>query len=316
MVAVLSAKISRTMETIRIATRESALALWQANHVKQLLERAHKGLHCEIVGMTTQGDRDKVSPLSQMGGKGVFVKELEVALMEGSADIAVHSMKDVPGELPEGLAITAICERASPRDAFVSNQYETLADLPAGANIGSSSLRRVLQIQAAFPHLEFQELRGNVDTRLRKLDEGQHDAIILAVAGLTRLGLAERIRSEISTDVSIPAAGQGAVGIESRTDNPELLGLLEAVDHKPTSICVQAERRVTLALGATCNLPIAVFAEIEGESICLSSYVSDTAGREVIREGLSGELAQADHLAARLGDLLIDRGAAALIARS
>lgn len=304
------------METIRIATRESALALWQANHVKALLEANHDGLVCDIVGMTTEGDRNKISPLSQIGGKGVFVKELETALLDGSVDIAVHSMKDVPGELPEGLEITAICERASPRDAFVSNHYSSLADLPKGASIGSSSLRRVLQIKAAFPHLSFGELRGNVGTRLRKLDEEQHDAIILAVAGLTRLGLEERIADEIATDVSIPAAGQGAVGVESRASDIRVLELLAAIDHRPTSICVRAERRVTLSLGATCNLPVAVFAEIQGDAIHLSSFISDTQGNEVIRERLSGPLSTSDDLAAQLGDVLLARGAAALIASS
>jgi hydroxymethylbilane synthase len=304
------------MNTIRIATRESALALWQANHVKDLLESAHHDLTCEIVGMTTEGDRNKVSPLSQMGGKGVFVKELEVALLEGRVDIAVHSMKDVPGELPEGLAITAICERASPRDAFVSNNYETLADLPEGASVGSSSLRRVLQIQAAYPHLRFEELRGNVDTRLRKLDEGQHDAIILAVAGLTRLGQKARIRSEIPATVSIPAAGQGAVGIESRVDDAATNTLLAAINHAPTAVCVGAERRVTLALGATCNLPIAVFAELEGDVINLAGYVSDKTGHKVIRENLSGSHDDAMALADELGDKLLARGAGDLIAAS
>ncbi len=304
------------MNTIRIATRESALALWQANHVKGLLESTHEGLTCEIVGMTTEGDRNKVSPLSQMVGKGVFVKELEVALLEERVDIAVHSMKDVPGELPAGLAITAICERASPRDAFVSNHYETLAHLPEGASVGSSSLRRVLQIKAAYPHLKFEELRGNVDTRLRKLDEGQHAAIILAVAGLTRLGLKARIRSEIDASVSIPAAGQGAVGIESRVDDVTTNRLLAAINHEPTALCVGAERRVTLALGATCNLPIAAFAELKDGIVSLSSYVSDKTGNHVIREGLSGKATESLALADKLGTRLLAQGAGELIAAS
>ena len=304
------------MKTIRIATRESALALWQANHVKKLLEEAHDDVTCEIVGMTTEGDRNKVSPLSQMGGKGVFVKELETALLDGSVDIAVHSMKDVPGELPQGLEIAAMVERADPRDAFVSNNYSTLSELPDGAKVGSSSLRRVLQLKAAFPRLEFQELRGNVDTRLRKLDEGQYDAIILAVAGLQRLGLSDRVADAIHTQTSIPAAGQGAVGIECRADDESTKSLLAAINHTTTWQCVSAERQVTLMLGATCNLPIAVFAEISGNTLQLDGYVSDTKGSQVIRDHQEGAVDDANVLAKMLGQNLLDQGAAALIESS
>ncbi|MBT4162912.1 MAG: hydroxymethylbilane synthase [Gammaproteobacteria bacterium] len=303
------------MKTLRIATRQSALALWQANHVKGLLETHHHELNCEIVGMTTEGDRNKVSPLSQMGGKGVFVKELESALLEGGADIAVHSMKDMPGELPEGLEIAAIVERASPKDAFVANTFDSLAHLPSGATVGSSSLRRVLQIREAYPSLDFRELRGNVDTRLRKLDEGQYDAIILAVAGLERLGLGERVTSEVPTDVCIPAAGQGAVGIECRQDDVSIRELLASINHEATSVCVSAERRVTLALGATCNLPIAVFANVTGAEIEISSFVSNPAGDSVIRERISGPEIESGLLAAELGDRLLGRGADRLIAQ-
>jgi hydroxymethylbilane synthase len=301
------------METLRIATRQSALALWQANHIKSLLESAHAGLQCEIVGMTTLGDRNKTSPLSQMGGKGVFVKELETALLDGSADIAVHSMKDVPGELPEGLEITAIVERASPQDAFVSNVYDSLADLPGGSRVGSSSLRRVRQLQLAYPGLEFVELRGNVDTRLRKLDEGGYDAIILAVAGLTRLGLSDRVREEIATDVCIPAAGQGAVGIESRSNDALVTGLLESINHSLTRICVSAERRVTQLLGATCNLPVAVYARRKSGEFLLSSFISDLGGKVIIREQVSGNVDDAIFLAESLGNDLLARGAAELM---
>ncbi|MBO6557629.1 MAG: hydroxymethylbilane synthase [Pseudomonadales bacterium] len=304
------------MKTIRIATRESALALWQANHVKTLLEGAHDELTCQIVGMTTEGDRNKVSPLSQMGGKGVFVKELETALFDGSVDIAVHSMKDVPGELPQGLEIAAMVERADPRDAFVSNNYSTMAELPDGARVGSSSLRRVLQLKAAFPGLEFQELRGNVDTRLRKLDEGQYDAIILAVAGLQRLGLSDRVADAIHPKVSIPAAGQGAVGIECRAGDESTKSLLTAINHPTTWHCVSAEREVTLMLGATCNLPIAVFAEISEDTLQLAAYVSDTQGSQVIREHREGPVNEASALAKTLGQKLLDQGAAALIESS
>jgi hydroxymethylbilane synthase len=305
-----------SMKQIRIATRESALALWQANHVKTLLEAAHPGLACELVPMTTEGDRNKVSPLSQMGGKGVFVKELEVALVEGRADIAVHSMKDVPGELPDGLTIGAIIERASPQDALVSNRFSALAALPEGASVGSSSLRRVLQVRDAYPHLLFSELRGNVDTRLGKLDAGDYDAIILAVAGLTRLGLPERVTEAISTEVSIPAAGQGAVGIECRATDESVLRYISAISHEQTEICVGAERAVTRKLGATCNLPIAVYAELAGDEISIRSFVSDTGGNEVIREIASGPLASAQALASALGDRLLAAGALALIEAS
>lgn len=304
------------MKKIRIATRESALALWQANHIRRLLESSHEGLECEVVGMTTEGDRNKVSPLSQMGGKGVFVKELETALFDGSVDIAVHSMKDVPGELPSGLEIAAMAERADPRDAFVSNNFTSLSDLPEGARVGSSSLRRVLQLKAAFPGLEFLELRGNVDTRLRKLDEGQYDAIILAVAGLERLGLADRVTAAIAADVSIPAAGQGAVGVECRSDDNETKSLLDTINHEATWQCVDAERRVTKMLGATCNLPIAAYAEIRDSRFLLSGYVSDIAGDQVIRKTREGSVDEATQLAESLGQDLLDQGAAALIEKS
>lgn len=302
------------MEKLRIATRQSALALWQANHIKSLLEAGHAELQCEIIGMTTLGDRNKTSPLSQMGGKGVFVKELETALLDGTADIAVHSMKDVPGELPTGLAITSIVERASPKDAFVSNTFESLADLPVGSRVGSSSLRRVRQLQLAYPGLEFIELRGNVDTRLRKLDGGDYDAVILAVAGLTRLGLANRVREEISTDICIPAAGQGAVGIESRSNDPWVTKLVESINHSFTRVCVTAERKVTQLLGATCNLPVAVYAELKSDEFLLSSFISDLRGKVIIREQVTGSVDNSALLAEKLGNNLLARGAVDLMA--
>ena len=301
------------MKKLRIATRQSVLALWQANHIKSLLESAHAELQCEIVGMTTLGDRNKSSPLSQMGGKGVFVKELETALLDGSADIAVHSMKDVPGELPEGLAITAIVERASPQDAFVSNRFQSLADLPKGSRVGSSSLRRVRQLHLAYPGLEFIELRGNVDTRLRKLDEGQYEAVILAVSGLTRLGLSNRVSEEIATDICIPAAGQGAVGIESRSNDPSVTGLVEAINHPLTQICVTAERKVTQLLGATCNLPVAVYAEPKAAELLLNSFISDLDGDVIIKEQVTGSIDDSALLAEKLGNTLLARGAVDLM---
>ena len=302
------------MEKLRIATRQSALALWQANHIKSLLETEHAELQCEIVGMTTLGDRNKSSPLSQMGGKGVFVKELETALLDRSADIAVHSMKDVPGELPRGLAITSIVERASPQDAFISNRFDSLADLPEGSKVGSSSLRRVRQLQLAYPGLEFIELRGNVDTRLRKLDDGEYDAVILAVAGLIRLGLSNRVCEAIATDICIPAAGQGAVGIESRSNDAAVNGLVESINHPLTRTCVTAERRVTQLLGATCDLPVAVYAEPTADELLLNSFISDRRGNVIIREQVTGRVDESASLAERLGSNLLARGALDLIA--
>ena len=300
------------MPTLTIATRESALALWQAHHIKQLLEMRHADLQCEILGMTTEGDRNKTSPLSQMGGKGVFVKELETALLDGRADIAVHSMKDVPGELPPGLGIHAMVERADPRDAFVSKNYAQLADMPNGATIGSSSLRRVIQLQQAYPGLVFRELRGNVDTRLRKLAEGDYDAIILAVAGLTRLGLAAEVTAQIDALTCLPAAGQGAIGIECRSEDDRTIGLLDAIDHGETRLCVDAERVVTASLGATCNLPIAVFAETDA-AFKISAFVASLDGSETIRETVSGQPAESQSLAERLAAALKSRGALELM---
>ena len=298
---------------IRIATRESQLALWQAYHVRDLLI-ARADCEVEIIGMTTQGDRDKSSPLSRLGGKGVFVKELEAALLEKRADIAVHSMKDVPVDLPAGLHLAAICEREDPRDALVANAYPSLAGLPASARVGSSSLRRRIQLQAACPHAQVGELRGNVDTRLRKLDEGEFDAIILAVAGLKRLGLQHRISEAIATDLSVPAAGQGAVGIECRMDDEPVNAALAKIAHPLTQQCVTAERIVTTGLGASCNLPIGVHAAPVGESVTLSAFISDLAGERQMRHQVTGPLAGIDDLAGELLDALLAGGAAGLVA--
>ncbi len=300
------------MPTLTIATRESALALWQANHIKQQLEAQHSELECVIRGMTTEGDRNKVSPLSQMGGKGVFVKELETALLDGSADIAVHSMKDVPGELPAGLGIHAMVSRADPRDAFISRSFSAFADMPEGAVVGSSSLRRVIQLQGRYPQLTFRELRGNVDTRLRKLNDGDYDAIVLAVAGLTRLGRADEITHPIDSSVCLPAAGQGAIGIECRSDDGTTRSLLSSINDEATFLCVDAERRVTAKLGATCNLPIAVFAEA-GDTFQIGAFVASLDGSETIQATSSGEAGNAALLADSLGDELIARGALQLM---
>jgi len=224
-------------------------------------------------------------------------------------------MKDVPGELPEGLAITSIVERASPQDAFVSNRFESLADLPKGARVGSSSLRRVRQLQLVYPGLEFMELRGNVDTRLRKLDGGEYDAVILAVAGLTRLGLSNRVSEEIATDICTPAAGQGAVGIESRSNDTSVTGLVESINHPITRICVTAERKVTQLLGATCNLPVAVYAEPKAGEFLLNSFISDLDGNLTIREQVAGSIDDSALVAEKLGNNLLARGAVDLMAK-
>jgi hydroxymethylbilane synthase len=287
--------------------------MWQAHYVKSALQAAHPQIDVEIIGMTTEGDRNKVSPLSQIGGKGVFVKELEVALLENRADIAVHSMKDVPSILPAGLSIEAICQREDPRDALVCNHYTSLSDLPAGSKIGSSSLRRRLQLKHKRPDLDYIELRGNVGTRLERLDNGDFDAIILATAGLIRLGLSERITERIDPLVSIPSAGQGAVGIECRSDDKDVIGLLKAINHQQTFDEVVCERRVSSGLGATCNLPIAAFAVLNGENIRLFTYVSDNSGERTIK--LNGESPRGDAImmADRLTQEMIGKGANELI---
>jgi hydroxymethylbilane synthase len=242
-----------------IATRESRLALWQAEHVRDLLQQQF-GLQVELLGMTTKGDQILDRALSKVGGKGLFVKELETALEEGRAHLAVHSLKDVPMDLPPGFALAAVMEREDPRDAFVSNRYASLAELPQGAVVGTSSLRRVVQLLARRPDLKIEPLRGNLDTRLRKLDEGGFDAIVLAAAGLKRLGLAERIRGCFEVDEMIPAAGQGALGIEVRDDNTALRSTLQGLVHRTTWLCVQAERAVSRALGGSCSMPLAAHA--------------------------------------------------------
>ena len=301
------------MKSLRIATRESALALWQANHVKTCLEAHHPELSCVIHGMTTEGDRNKASPLNRMGGKGVFIRELEMALQDGSVHVAVHSMKDLPGQLPAGLEISAMLKRANPADAMVSNHHARLADLPNAARVGSSSLRRVRQLQARYPALEFAGLRGNVDTRLRKLDAGDYDAIILAVAGLERLDLGARVTEIMKVEEVVPAAGQGAIGIEARSDDEEVKALLESVDYPETSLCVNAERQVTQMLGSSCNLPVGVHAFVTGEQMTLRAFVSDLEGEQVIQEDLSGDASAAQALAQELGQRLLDAGAGVLI---
>jgi hydroxymethylbilane synthase len=266
----------------RIATRESRLALWQAEHVRDLLTQRF-GLSVELLGMTTRGDQILDRALSKVGGKGLFVKELETALEERRADLAVHSLKDVPMDLPAGFVLAAVLEREDPRDAFVSNRWAALTDLPEGAVVGTSSLRRVVQIMALRPDLRIEPLRGNLDTRLRKLDEGGFDAIVLAAAGLKRLGLGSRIRAVFETSQMIPAAGQGALGIEVREDDQALRSLLAATIHPPTWLAAHAERAVSRALGGSCSMPLAAHATWQGDDLVLDAALGDAAE---VRRGL------------------------------
>jgi hydroxymethylbilane synthase len=261
------------LSKITIATRESRLALWQAEHVKALLEQ--RGHSVELLGMTTKGDQILDRSLSKVGGKGLFVKELEVALEEGRADIAVHSLKDVPMDLPEGFALACVMEREDPRDAFVSHQHATLADLPQGAVVGTSSLRRTVLLQALRPDLKIEPLRGNLDTRLRKLDDGHYQAIVLAAAGLKRLGLGSRIRSVFEPSQMLPAAGQGALGIEVRAGRQDLMDALAPLAHQSTWLCVAAERAVSRAMGGSCSMPLAAFAQFSGEYLQLDAAWGD-----------------------------------------
>ncbi len=298
-----------------IATRESALALWQAREVESQLRTTHPGLAIDLLGMTTEGDRKLDASLAKIGGKGLFVKELEDAVARGDADVAVHSMKDVPMELVSGHVIAATLERADPRDAFVSNRYRALANLPAGARVGTSSLRRESQLRAARGDLTVQPLRGNVPTRLRKLDEGQYDAILLAAAGLKRLGLADRITALLPTDESLPAAGQGAIGIECRTDRRDLLRLLAPLDHPQTSLAVRAERTVARLLAGSCNVPLAAYAEITAGQMRLRGYVGSPDGSAVARAMVEGPAADAERLGELLAARLREAGGAEILAR-
>jgi len=250
------------MSLIRIATRNSPLALWQANYVKEQLQKAHANLDVDIVGMTTKGDQMLDRSLSAVGGKGLFLKELEVSLLNDETDIAVHSMKDVPVEMPSGLEVAVVCEREDARDAFVSNNYQNLYALPKGARVGTSSLRRVSQLKHSFPAFEFVELRGNVNTRLKKLDDGEYDAIILAAAGLIRLGLQDRIHQYISPDLCLPAVGQGIVGIQCRKDDKRVKDLIAPLHNRISEICLAAERAMNATLEGGCQVPIAGYAEL------------------------------------------------------
>jgi hydroxymethylbilane synthase len=301
-------------EKIIIATRESQLALWQAEHVKARLLALNPGLQVELLGMTTQGDQILDSPLSRIGGKGLFVKELEVAMEEGRADLAVHSIKDVPMDLPAGFELAAILEREDPRDAFVSSQYASLEALPPNARVGTSSLRRQAQIRARFPHLNVDTLRGNVNTRLRKLDEGQYAAILLAAAGLKRLGFESRIRATLSPEESLPAVGQGAIGIEIRSGRPDLAALLSPLNHPDTAACVQAERAMSRKLQGGCQAPIGGYAVVRDGCLFLRAFVADLEGIRFFRATAEGALDDPEAVGHAAAQELIEQGADRLMA--
>jgi hydroxymethylbilane synthase len=296
-----------------IATRESALALWQAHHIRDRLMALHPGLEVELLGMTTQGDRILDVTLNKIGGKGLFVKELEQALQEGRADLAVHSLKDVPMVLPDGFALAAIGEREDPRDAFVSNNYRQLSELPPGAVVGTSSLRRESQLRARYPHLDIQPLRGNVNTRLRKLDEGQYAAIILAAAGLKRLGFAARIAAILEPEQSLPAAGQGALGIEIRADRQDLQPLLAPLHHPDTAACVRAEREVSRQLGGSCQVPLGAYAIMREGELYLRGFVANPDGKTFLQAEASGGADDPEALGRKLAEALRAQGADAIL---
>ncbi len=296
-------------ETLTIATRQSPLALWQAHYVSDLLTAAHPGLKVELLKMTTKGDKILDTPLAKVGGKGLFVKELEIGILEGKADIAVHSMKDVPIDFPDGLHISTICLREDPRDAFVSNKFARFDDLPQGAKVGTSSLRRQCQIRASRPDLEISDLRGNVNTRLSKLDNGDYDAIILAAAGLKRLEMSDRITEALATDVSLPAVGQGAVGIECRIDDERVHKLLEPLNDHLTALRVTAERAMNLRLEGGCQVPIAGYAEIQKDILLLRGLVGSADGTRIIRSEIAGKPENADEMGTILAEDLLAQGA-------
>lgn len=301
-----------SISTLRIATRQSPLAMWQAEYVQSRLQQLHPDLTVELVPMTTQGDKILGTPLTKIGGKGLFVKELEQAMLEGRADIAVHSMKDVPYQFPEGLELKVICEREDPTDAFVSNKYHNLDDLPCGANVGTSSLRRKIQLLKARPDLKITDLRGNVGTRLSKLDDGNYDAIVLASAGLKRLGLEERIRSQFEPELMLPAPGQGAVGIEARTNDPELDAILKPLQDDTTSLRVLAERTITKTLQASCQVPVAAFATIDNDTLSLRALVGGV-DQQIIEANAEGPAQDALAIGQKVSQELLELGAREMI---
>ncbi|MFW2162100.1 hydroxymethylbilane synthase [Acinetobacter beijerinckii] len=301
------------MKTLKIATRQSPLALWQAEHIRFRLNELYPDLTVELVKFVTQGDKILDTPLAKIGGKGLFVKELEAALLDGRADLAVHSMKDVPMHLPENLSLAVICEREDPLDAFVSNQYSNFDELPLGAKVGTSSLRRKCQILQLRPDLEIIDLRGNVGTRLSKLDGSLYDAIILASAGLKRLGLADRIRHSLDPVISLPAVGQGALGLECRENDHELLALIQPLQHQETSICVRAERAFNAYLEGGCQVPIAGYATLVNGQLKIEGRVGSVDGKTLLKETLEGSADEAEQLGEQLAQRLLAQGAGELL---
>ncbi len=301
-------------KSIIIASRESLLAMWQANFIRQRLIQLYPQTEVSILGMTTQGDQILDKSLSKIGGKGLFIKELEQSLEAGHADIAVHSMKDMPMNVPDGFALAAITEREDPRDAFVSNQYQNLDDLPIGSVVGTSSLRRESQLRAQFPHLTVKPLRGNVQTRLRKLDEGQYAAIILAAAGLKRLELSDRITTLLNPEQSLPAVGQGALGIECRANRADLIALLQPLHHQRTAYCVKAERAMSRVLGGSCQIPLGSFAEIEDNRLRLRGFVASPDGKQIVDNELTGSPEAGEEMGKTMAQNLIAQGADKILA--
>lgn len=301
-------------QRIIIASRESLLAMWQAKYIQRRLGELYPQTEISILGMTTRGDQILDQSLSKIGGKGLFIKELEQALEDGRADIAVHSMKDMPMNVPEGFKLAVITEREDPRDAFVSNQYTDLKELPPGSVVGTSSLRRESQLRAQFPHLQVQPLRGNVQTRLRKLDEGQYAAIILAAAGLKRLELSDRITALLDPEQSLPAVGQGALGIECRADRTDLVALLQPLHHQETAYCVEAERAMSRVLGGSCQVPLGAFAEIIHGTLQLRGFVAQPDGKRIVSDALTGKPETGITMGQQLAQKLIKQGADEILA--
>lgn len=309
----MSAPTPKKVDTLRIATRKSPLAMWQAEHIKARLEAMHEGLTIELITFTTKGDKILDTPLAKIGGKGLFVKELEVAMLNNDADIAVHSMKDVPMEFPEGLELGVICERENPLDAFVSNKYKTLDELPQGAVVGTSSLRRQCQIQQQRPDLVIKSLRGNVQTRLGKLDAGEFDGIILAAAGLLRMEMDDRIASFIPAEQSLPAGGQGALGIEWRANDEAVHNLIKPLAHAETAACVIAERALNKRLQGGCQVPIAAYAELEGEQLSLRGLVGNVEGTTLLRTDSNGNMKDAEAMGIAAAEHLLEQGAGKIL---
>jgi hydroxymethylbilane synthase len=307
-------KPERPMSEIVIASRESRLALWQAEHIQARLVALHPGVKVSILGMTTQGDQILDQPLARIGGKGLFIKELETALRDGRADLAVHSLKDMPMEAPEGFALAAICARENPCDAFVSNRYSRLEDLPTGAVVGTSSLRRESLLRRRAPHLVIRSLRGNLDTRLKKLDGGEYDAIILAAAGLIRLGLRERIRAVLTPEESLPAPGQGALGIEICASRLDMAARVAPLHDAPTAHCVKAERAFSRALGGSCQTPLGGYAILDGRQLWLRGFIASPDGQTMLEGEIRGDPTDDENLGAQLADDLRARGANAILA--